>query len=224
VLASLALALSLSSPALVELYSSEGCSSCPPAEALLRELAAAPDVVALEFHVDYWNSLGWTDRFSSPAYSERQSRCAAWRGTEQVFTPEAVIDGRGGLVGSDAAGMAQGLARARGEAKVALALRVERASLTVQGDAVPAGTLWVAVTETGLASVVARGENRGETLRHGPVVRSYQELGPVAAGPLVRKVPLAIDPAWKRSKLRVVAVVQDPGTGRVLALGELRGL
>ena len=90
------------SPVLVELFSSEGCSSCPAAEALLRERSLAdPALLALEFHVDYWNDLGWKDRFSSPAFSDRQSRYAAVRGTGQVFTPEAIVDGRESLVGSE---------------------------------------------------------------------------------------------------------------------------
>src|SRR5271154_2738121 len=86
------------SPVLVELFSSEGCSSCPAAEALLRERAIEdPGLLVLEFHVDYWNSLGWKDGFSSSDFSDRQSRCAAVRGTGQVFTPEAIVDGRTSL-------------------------------------------------------------------------------------------------------------------------------
>src|ERR1700722_772331 len=101
-------------PVLVELFSSEGCSSCPGAEALLREKSIEdPSLLVLELHVDYWNDLGWKDRFSSSTFSDRQSRYAAVRGTGQVFTPEAIVDGRESLVGSDRAALAAALRHER---------------------------------------------------------------------------------------------------------------
>jgi len=207
-------------PVLVELFSSEGCSSCPGAEALLREKSIEdPDLAALEFHVDYWNDLGWKDRFSSAAFSDRQSRYAAVRGTGQVFTPEVIVDGRESLVGSDRAAFAAAVARERQRSKATLTLHQEGDQLEISGEAVPPGALWIAVTESGLETAATRGENRGRRLVHAPVVRSFRELGPVSSGSLRTKVAVALDPSWTRKALRIVAAVQNPGSGAILASG-----
>ncbi len=171
------------SPVLVELFSSEGCSSCPAAEALLRERSLAdPALLALEFHVYYWNSLGWKDRFSSSSFSDRQSRYAAARGTGQVFTPEAIVDGRESLVGSDRAGLAAAVARQRRHPPALLALKREGdQAIDIAGGLVAAGVLWIAVTESGLETTPPRGENRGQRLLHAPVVRDFREVARVPA-------------------------------------------
>jgi hypothetical protein len=210
-----------SGPILVELFSSEGCSSCPPAEALLREKSLAdPSLIALEFHVDYWNSLGWADRFSSPAFSDRQSRYAAARGTEQIFTPQVIVDGHESLVGSDGTALSAALERAPQLQKATLTLQRSGDRLEITGEA-PAGELWIAVTEAGLETIATRGENRGRHLVHAPVVRSFRELSTISAGPLRRETTLALDPSWKRAALRVVAAIQDPVHGTVRALGSI---
>ena len=98
------------SPVVVELFTSQGCSSCPPAEALLGELVSRPDVVALSFHVDYWDSLGWRDGFSIPEAARRQSRYVAALGLSSAFTPQVVIDGHRSFVGSDRRGILAALA------------------------------------------------------------------------------------------------------------------
>jgi hypothetical protein len=221
VILTLLLAFGLSSePALVELFSSEGCSSCPPAESLWRTRTSTdPSLIVLEFHVDYWNSLGWTDPFSSPDFSARQDRYAEWRGRTQVFTPQAVVDGRYSFVGSDAERADDAVGRARGSAKQKLIVEVRGNKVSISAAAAPAGELWVAVTETGLESVVTRGENQGRTLRHAPVVRAFHQLGAIARGPLSRETSLGGAPGWRSEDLRVVAAVQDPASGNILALG-----
>jgi hypothetical protein len=218
---SLMLALTLTAePALVELFSSEGCSSCPPAEMLLRAQAQSdPSLLVLEFHVDYWNSLGWSDPFSSPAASERQSRYAAWQDSEQLYTPQAVVDGRDAFIGSDPAKLAAALRRAATAGKRTLSLELRNGSLELSAAEAPAGELWVAVTEAGLETKVRHGENAGRTLRHAPVVRAFQILGTQAAGRLARRATLRFDPSWRRENLRMVAAIQDPASGRILALG-----
>jgi hypothetical protein len=219
--ATLAVSLLLTAePALVELFSSEGCSSCPPAESLLRSQAADdPSIVALEFHVDYWNGLGWQDPFSSADFSERQSRYAQWRGTQQVYTPQAVVDGREAFVGSDSTELRTAVQRARGAGKSALILHPKDETVEISATNAPAGELWVAISESGLETSVQRGENRGRTLHHAPLGRRFSSLGVIAGGPLQRAIPLELDRRWHRQNLTVVAAVQDPASGRITALG-----
>jgi hypothetical protein len=219
----LVLAVTLTAePALVELFSSEGCSSCPPAESLLRAQAAAdPSLLVLEFHVDYWNSLGWSDPFSSAAFSERQSRYAAWLHSDQVYTPQAIVDGREAFIGSDAAKLKGALRHAATAGKRPLSLEVKGNALEISAADAPAGDLWVVVTEADLETHVRRGENAGRTLQHAPVVRAFKTLGAQPAGPLARHLDLQLDPSWRRDNLRIMAAVQDPGSGRILALGSV---
>ena len=210
-------------PVLVELYSSEGCSSCPSADAALQERSAKDDsVLALEFHVDYWNSLGWADPFSSAAYTERQSRYAVLLNSDQVFTPQAIVDGRTSLVGSDRGALQAAIARARTSGKPTLSVAVAGRVLSIAATEAPAGRLWVAVTESGLRTAVPRGENAGRVLEHAPVVRSFQSFGAVSSGAWSKAVDLALDAHWKPGALRVVVAVQDPDSGAIRALGSTR--
>jgi hypothetical protein len=211
-------------PVVVELVTSQGCSSCPPADRLLSALGGEPDVVALSVHVDYWNSLGWSDPFSRPEWSRRQEGYARALGERGVYTPQAVIDGSAELVGSDAAALRAAIARAADQpaAKVSLALLPGagdvRANVTVE---VPpelrdrALTLWVALCETGLETAVGRGENGGRSLHNDYVVRGLDRAGhraAAASGPWRESLRLALDPAWKAGELRIAAFVQDDAT------------
>ncbi len=169
--------------------------------------------------MDYWDDLGWKDRFSSSAFSERQSLYAAVRGTGQVFTPEAIVDGRESLVGSDRSALAAALIHERQHAKARLKLHQAGDQLAISGDSLPPGMLWVAVTEAGLETIPTRGENRGRHLVHAPVVRSFRELGSVPAGSLLTRIGIGLDPSWRNGTLRIIAAIQDPSSGAILALG-----
>jgi len=202
--------------AVVELFTSEGCSSCPPAEALLTRLdaharAAGQRVYLLEFHVDYWNSLGWRDPWSSAAASERQHAYAAQLGIDQVYTPQMIVGGTSEFVGSNAD---------RAEREIATALArpsaVDVALAAAPGDRVrirltpvPKGALvLVARVDDPPASHVAKGENAGRVLRHSDVVRAFATTAPDAKG--LAEVTLGAGPG------RIVALVQDRGSGAVL--------
>ena len=226
-------------PVLVELFTSEGCSSCPPADALLSRLVATQpianvEVVALGEHVDYWDRLGWPDRFSSAAYTRRQSdyqRSVFGMGT--IYTPQVVIDGTDEALGSDAAALRRAVQRAAQQDKVAVRVTLERAAagavgVTVAVDAVTqpraAADIVIAAVEDGLTTRVERGENRGRTLRHSAVVRYLEVAGPLGplgsradAGELATTVPLADE--WNPANLRVVAFVQERRSHRVLGIG-----
>jgi hypothetical protein len=225
-----------SSPVLVELFTSEGCSSCPPADKLLgRFVAETPingtDVIALGFHVDYWDRLGWKDRFSSAAYTERQNRyAAAWK-TDQIYTPQTVVDGRVQLIGTDAAKIVQAIAdarsRPRAQVSVSVSADARRAvTLDVQPPAgvTMAGDVFLVVAEDNLATDVKAGENANRRIEHAGVVRRIDKIGRLQNGqPLkVSDYALKLDPSWKVGALRAVAIVQDDKTRAVLGVGQAR--
>ena len=218
-------------PVLVELFTSEGCSSCPPADAALLRLASerivpGAEVIALEEHVDYWNRLGWTDPFSSRAFSLRQDEYGESFGARQIYTPQMIVDGRTEFVGSDltrAEGAVAEAARSR-KAPVritgvpralsddVLTVRIESGPLTAD-----AGTpeLWVAITEDGLTTDVQAGENGGRKLRHGAVVRALQKIGRLDPSSAA-EAHVRVGKDWMRERLRVVAFVQERASHRIL--------
>src|SRR5215471_355426 len=154
----------------VELFTSEGCSSCPPADALLAELASRPEVLALSFHVDYWDRLGWKDPYSSADATRRQHGYADLLGLATVYTPQIVVDGQWQAVGSDRAEVEQALGaarRSREELPVTLTVDQGRAHIALGpgGDGV-ATTLLLIGFDRRHVTAVARGENSGRTLSH----------------------------------------------------------
>ncbi len=202
-------------PVVVELFTSEGCSSCPPADALLAELAGRPDVLALSFHVDYWDRLGWKDPFSSPAATRRQHRYAELLGLATVYTPQIIVDGKWQAVGSDrdeverALGAAQ---RNREEVPVALAADHGHAQIALGPGrvAIRAGVLLIGFDRRHV-SAVAGGENGGRTLAHIDVVRNFEEVAKFDGQASVIEVPI------RSPSERLAAVVQAPD-GRVLGV------
>jgi hypothetical protein len=178
---------------LLEVYTSEGCSSCPPAEELVRSLTvhAPGQIAALAFHVDYWDDIGWPDRFASPRWSARQRARSA-----SVYTPELMLNGH--EIGRSRIVLPAEPARAQ------LELELDGAQATVRAQG--GRRVFVAVTESALVIDVAAGENRGRTLRHDDVVREL--YGPFdASRAAVQTISLA--PAWHREHLALVAFVED---------------
>lgn len=167
-------------PAVIELFTSQGCSSCPPADRLVGSLADNPDILVLSFHVDYWNYLGWKDPFSSAQFTERQRDYAQFLGGRNVYTPQAVIQGTYDVVGSSAGRLRQALDKAH-ESKdwVDVTLQSSSNGLSI---ALPAATLRNATIllvgyDKKASTQVARGENAGENLTHRNSVRALQTLG-----------------------------------------------
>jgi hypothetical protein len=165
-------------PAVLELFTSEGCSSCPPAEAYVGELARRPNVLALAFHVDYWDDLGWHDRFGLPESVQRQRVYAKALGLSSVYTPQAVIDGRADFVGSDVASIDKRLSEKR--SGVALSVAVHggevQIDLGMQERAAPSDVILIAYLRNAVSNI-ARGENSGRTLTEFNIVRAIRTLG-----------------------------------------------
>ena len=219
-------------PVVVELFTSEGCSSCPAADAALRELETAQsvpgvEVIALGEHVDYWNRLGWKDSFSSPAYTARQRQYATGFGTGS-YTPQAVVNGRYEFVGSRTAELASTVAKAAKAPQAAVSVAISGSTAQVRVASVPPGTpateVLLAITEHGLASQIGRGENSGLLLHHAAVVRQLILLGKVGAnGTFAASPVLKLSADWKRPNLRAVALVQEIASRRIVGAASSMG-
>ena len=181
-------------PVVVELFTSQGCNSCPPADALLGELAARPDVLPLSFHVTYWDRLGWPDTFGLEANVERQSAHAKALGARGLYTPQMVLDGRLDVVGAYRNRVLQAieLLQANAEPGPTLAVTGDRLEigLSPEPDDAPA-TVWLVGFDHAHDVVIERGENRGHTLRYHNVVRGLTRLGSWTGEPVQLALPQA---------------------------------
>lgn len=221
----LPLATTVAPGVLVELFTSEGCSTCPPADKLLADLERnqpvnGVHVIILGEHVDYWNHLGWKDPFSSVQFSQRQTDYARALGIEDVYTPQMIVDGRSQFVGSSLPKALEAIARAAAVPKASLEMAIKRVApnsinVTIQVKDVPdvsrgdKAEVVLAVVENGLMSKVTRGENSGRALTHSAVTRKLIKVGPIEQGDINRTVTLRLDPEWKPKNLKVVAFVQQ---------------
>lgn len=215
-------------PVLLELFTSEGCSSCPPADRLLEKLdreqgIAGADIIVLSEHVDYWNSLGWADPFSSALFSERQREYASHL-DGQSYTPELVVDGAKGLVGSDQREAERVIRDAARQMKTLIHVVAERADkkarVNIHLDGSADGTLYLAVAHDATKSQVTRGENAGRGLSHVAVVYSIEKVAKVEHGKssdIERMVALK-----SGSASRIVAFVAQTGTGHIVGLGQTK--
>ena len=217
-------------PVLVELFTSEGCDTCPPAEKYLERLlqeqpVAGVEIIALAEHVDYWNRLGWTDPFSSPLFSQRQKDYASFFKHDSVYTPQIIVNGTRELRAKDGVKTIEEAAQdPTGSIKIRIESAVENAvSLNLKITKLPATSsgdraiVTLAVVEDGLISNVLRGENSGRKLTHMAVVRSLRSIGESSGEETILSANLTIEKNWKRDDLSVVAFVQEAQSRRVLA-------
>ena len=198
-------------PTVVELYTSEGCSSCPPADKWLSTLKGKPDVLALAFHVNYWDRLGWPDRFASPELTARQHELARLAGSRQVYTPQVVAGGR------DWRNWPQLPPPAPSRVHLTLTREGERVTAQVAaapGTALQLGGYWAVLEDQHLSQVRA-GENAGETLRHDHVVRLYKPV-PAWAAAQGGNSQLSVSRGVAEHPRRVVFVVTDAATNKPL--------
>jgi len=206
-------------PVVVELFTSQGCAACPPANEYFAELARRPNVVALSFHVDYWNYLGWADPYSSKKATYRQKMYAMALRQTGVFTPQIVIQGRRGEVGSDRAVIERAIEEAR-KSKLPVLVSLEKQSPDrVRVRVGPsAGTkdaeIWLYLMSDQVSTKILRGENQGRTLLHRNVVREWRQIGQLTGEAFTSELALAADRA---DKVNVAAVlVQQPRGGPIL--------
>ena len=210
--------------AVVELFTSEGCSSCPPAEQFLGEIAREAvarrrRILPIEFHVDYWNHLGWKDPFSSALYTERQRRYVRASGANGAYTPQMIVNGTEEFVGSDRARARRAIDAALSrpaattvEASVHLASGAARIRYEIRGTRADA-EVGIVLVESGLVSHVRGGENDGRTLEHTSVARGFITR-PVGNGS--GTVDLELAPATTKTRRAIVVFVQDPKTMAIL--------
>jgi hypothetical protein len=223
-------------PVIIELFTSEGCSTCPPADALLKKLETdhpidQAEVIALEEHVDYWNHEGWVDPYSATEWTLRQQEYVAKFKLSGPYTPQMVIDGQIQLVGSHKQAAEQAIqdTALRTETEVAIipeqsvddsshrfSVRVRRLMGNTERDT---AQVWLAVTEAGIQSEVKGGENAGRTLQHAAILRSLHKIGAAMSNADVSFATTTdVKPksSWKRDNLRVVVFVQEKKTLRII--------
>ena len=203
-------------PTVVELYQSQGCSSCPPADLVLNALADRPDILALNFAVTYWDQLGWKDSFAQPAFTQRQWDYAHRGGRDSVATPQMVVNGTGVLTGNRRADVDAAIARfARPAAEPGIAVE-GRDVLIGGGAAAGAATLWLVRYDPRTIQVAIRaGENSGRTLPHRNIVRALVPLGTWHGKPLRVALPAA------RDNLATALLLQQGTGGPIIAARKL---
>ena len=219
-------------PVVLELFTSEGCSSCPPADALLSDLGSSTkSVIPLAYHVDYWNHLGWSDPFSSHQWSERQSAYVQALNLDGEYTPQMVIGGRWQCAGSDGGSIAHAVDAARstsplgrtsiqtslaaaGSRKLQVKVNAQLLSAAGPGRLV----VMLAIYENGLVSKIGAGENGGREITYDYTVRKLLpafELDATQPGSFVQEMTIDLDPSWSLDHLGVAAFIQDPTSLRI---------
>lgn len=226
-----------SSPVIVELFTSEGCSSCPHADALLNKLEAdqpiaGAEIIALEEHVDYWNHDGWTDPYSSGEWTVRQQEYVSRFKGDGPYTPQMIVDGQKEFSGNNVRKAQETIEQAARNEKVSvsiaacapaknnvLACEVHVANIRATGEQEKVD-VWLAITEAGLPTAVSAGENKGRTWEHASIVRSLQKIGSTSSSspavPFVATPQVKLRPSWKKENLRFVVFLQERRSWRIL--------
>lgn len=221
------------SPVIVELFTSEGCSSCPPADALLSEYTKSSpvpgvEVIALGEHVDYWNHGGWADPFSAAKFTARQNDYSNAFHLDSVYTPQIIVDGKAQLVGSDGEAARAAITRAARLPKAQVTLsETAPGRLSVSVGRLPASApgdpadVFLAVTEDNLSSSVGGGENAGRHLFHSAVVRELVPIGTATGGTFTASPTVTLPSGWRRGHLHAVVFAQERISRRIVGASEI---
>jgi hypothetical protein len=211
-------------PIVIELFTSEGCSSCPPADALLGQLSQqrtghAVDLVLLGEHVEYWDGQGWKDRFSAPVFTQRQYDYVHYLHLATAYTPQVVVDGHLQASGGNASALQQLIAEAAETAKpskVSLQLlSPDKLQVNVSAPPGPKWQVLFAITEDNLTTNVRGGENKNRVLTHSAVVRELHSLGSTSDGHFEKTFAFKTKSDWKPQDLRAIVLVQEQSTGQI---------
>ena len=225
--------LQAATPVVVELFTSEGCSSCPPADRVLSRLPAAfsdIEVIPLSEHVDYWNQLGWQDRFSAPLYSMRQQDYGRIFRLENVYTPEMVVNGQAEFNGSDENRAQQEIRKAAQSLRADLEMAMQSKDIVhLKVEHLPPGTrnadIFLVITETSVETAVRGGENSGRRLRHTGVVRSLSNVGRLEtkkASVFSAEARINLHTDWNVENVKLVLFVQDRSNRKIVGATTLR--
>jgi hypothetical protein len=220
-------------PVILELFTSEGCSSCPPADQLLANLDRSQPLEGLELivlseHVDYWNRLGWSDPYSSPLFSARQQKYAAQLKVDDVYTPQVVVDGQWEAVGSNGPKLSKAIGKAASQVKSPLTLTATQADGKVQVHVQWSGmeklhgrvAVYLALAQNEALSHVQAGENSGRDLKHVAVVRQLEEVGTLTEKTAFSKdATLSSNAKWTGG-VRVIAFLQEKSSGRIIGAAQ----
>jgi hypothetical protein len=225
-------------PVVVELFTAEGCSDCPPAEALARKMEEEPlpnvDLIVMEEHVTYWNQYGWNDPFSSPDWTARQMEYVGKLKKPNPYTPEMVIDGQAQFPGAEADKAQAAIDAAVKEPDTNVTITEEKLSAKGDGEfKITVGKLdgsthrnevevWLAVTEDGLHSAVNAGENAGHTLYHAAVLRYLHKIGVVQDAGFSGDARVKINSHWDRKNVNIVAFVQDKKSLKIIGAAQIK--
>ncbi len=208
-------------PVVVELYTSQGCSSCPPADKLLTELSKREDVIALALHVDYWDYLGWKDELASPAYTKRQKRYAQVANSRSIYTPQMIVGGTEHVIGTKPMQLADAIATRKAQdygVQMSVAVRGGKLVVTAEPErGLPRAMIVQLVRyHPGKDVSIRRGENAGRTITYSNIVTAWEQIGKWDG----RK---ALNLSKRLSgNDRVVVILQEQGQGQILAAAELK--
>jgi hypothetical protein len=218
--------------AVVELFTSQGCSSCPPADAVLADLARQPDIVALSFPVNYWDYLGWKDTLAHAAFTDRQKAYAQARGDRQVYTPQMIVNGKKPCIGSDRARIEQSIQETTGmqaTLPVNVNLKEQSGTVTISIEETAQTTdrvaeVWVLPVLRAHTVPIGRGENRGRTITYANVVRGMKRLGEWRGGSARFEMPLEAARGGADGYVVLLQASEQAKPGMILGAAKSQGL
>ena len=229
-----AISLSAKTPVLVELFTSQGCPSCPEADSVLAQLentqpVAGAEIITLAWHVDSWDTFNWKDEFSSPVFTQRQTIYSRALFINPIYTPQMFVDGTVYFIGSKEDKATKAIVNAIKNTKPEVNLSMSGEKLSVHIPNLPkhqTATVYLAFTESNLVRKIGSGNNAGKTLEHPSVARGLQAIGMIDAQGSQFKIEtiLQLQPEWKKENLKVVVFVQENATRKIIAVGRIEAL
>lgn len=223
--------ISAKTPVLVELFTSQGCPTCPAADKILAELETMQpitdaEIITLAWHVDYWDSFGWKDEFSSPVFSQRQVAYSRALNIGETYTPQMFVDGTNHFIGTKLDKATKAIVQAAKISKPEIKIRLDEDKVKIEIPSLPKhefSTVYVATIQDNLSRKIGRGNNAGKTLLHSSVARDLKAVGAIA--PQMEKFETGtffqIQPDWKREDLKLIVFVQENGSRKILAVSKI---